>query len=191
MPGPSLISDYLAALSAQLPAPMVEELADGLDQTCQHYLRRGLDPQAAARAAVAEFGEPAVIVAAFIRACPPRHTARRLLATGPAVGACWAIALISRRAWTWPVPVAVPLLFGLVLIAIIGLLAAAAFGSKYRPVGRAGAAGRAGISILDAAMLMTVTLAGPALVWPLIPAVTASAARLIFTAWTFRPGLAT
>ena len=38
MPGPSLISDYLTALSAQLPASVVEELADGLGQTRQHYL---------------------------------------------------------------------------------------------------------------------------------------------------------
>lgn len=157
----------------------------------QQFRRQGLGPQAADRAAVAEFGDPAVIVAAFIHACPARHVARRLPVTGPAVGACWAIALISARAWTWPVPVAVPLLLGLALTAIIGLLATAAFGSKYRPAGRAGAAGRAGITVLDAAMLMTVLLAGPALVWPLFPAVTASAARLIFTAHTFRPGLAT
>ena len=33
MPEPSLIGDYLAALAAQLPAPIVAELADGLDQT--------------------------------------------------------------------------------------------------------------------------------------------------------------
>lgn len=30
-----VITDYLTALSAQLPAPVMEELADGLDQTCQ------------------------------------------------------------------------------------------------------------------------------------------------------------
>jgi hypothetical protein len=33
MPGPGLIRDYLAALAGQLPAPLVTELADGLDQT--------------------------------------------------------------------------------------------------------------------------------------------------------------
>jgi hypothetical protein len=191
MPGTSLTSNYLTALSAQLPAPIVEELADGLNQTRQHYLRQGLDPQAADRAAVAEFGEPAVIVAAFIREFPARRTARTLLATGPAVGAFWAIALISSRAWTWPVPVAVPLLLGLVLIAVIGLLATAGFGSQYKRASRTGAAGRAGITALDAAILITVTLADPALIWPLIPAVTASATRLIFTARTLRPAPAT
>ena len=33
MPGPGLIRDYLAALSGRLPAPVVEELADGLEET--------------------------------------------------------------------------------------------------------------------------------------------------------------
>jgi hypothetical protein len=104
MPGTGLIGDYLTALSGQLPAPIVEELADGLDQTRQHYLDQGLDADAAAGAAVAEFGEPRVIVAAFTRLSSARHAARRLLATGPVVGACWAAALITSRAWAWPVP---------------------------------------------------------------------------------------
>ena len=107
----SLITDYLSVLSAQLPAPLVEELADGLDETQQHYLTQGLTPDAAAGAAVAEFGEPQVIVAAFIRQSPARHAARRLLAAGPVVGGCWAAALITGRAWTWPVPATVRLLF--------------------------------------------------------------------------------
>jgi hypothetical protein len=103
MPRPGLISDYLTALSAQLPAPIVEELADGLGQTREHYLNQGLDPDAATGAALAEFGSPQVIVAAFTRVSPAGRTARRLLATGPVVGACWAAALITSRAWTWPV----------------------------------------------------------------------------------------
>ena len=189
MPGPSLISDYLAALSAQLPAPVVEELADGLDQTRQHYLDQGLDPDAATGAALAEFGPPQVIVAAFTRVSPARRTARGLLATGPVVGACWAAALLTSRAWTWPVPIAGRVLFGLVLVSIIGLLATAAFGSKYRSVGRAGAAGCVGITAFDAAMLITVTLALPAVIGPVTLAMAASAARLIFTARALRPVL--
>jgi hypothetical protein len=151
MPGTSLIGDYLTALSAQLPAPIVEELADGLEQTRLHYLEQGLDPDAAAGAALAEFGEPDVIVAAFTRLSPARRAARRLLATGP--------------------------------------VTAAAFGSQYRSVGRAGTAGCAGITAVDAAMLATVTLAGPVLIWPLILAMAASAARLTFAARTLRPVL--
>jgi hypothetical protein len=57
MPGPGLIEDYRAVLSAQLPASIAEELADGLAETYRSYLDQGLAPDAAAGAAVAEFGE--------------------------------------------------------------------------------------------------------------------------------------
>ena len=182
----SLITDYLSVLSAQLPAPVVEELADGLDETHQHYLTQGLTPDAAAGAAVAEFGEPQIIVAAFIRLSPARHAARRLLAAGPVVGGCWAAALITGRAWTWPVPPTVRLLFGVVLITVIGLLAAAAFGRRYLSARRAGALACAGIAVLDGVMLVAVVLAVPVLIWPVILAAAASAARLTFTARALR-----
>jgi hypothetical protein len=191
MPGPSLIADYLTELSAQLPAPVVEELADGLDQTHQHYLRQGLDREAAARAALGEFGEAHVIVAAFTRLSAAHRAARRLLATGPVVGACWATALITGGAWTWPVPAAARLLVAGVLIGVIGLLTAAAFGRQYRAVSRAGTAACIGLTALDATLLITAAaLAAPALIWPAIPAVAASAARLTYTARALRPILA-
>ena len=182
----SLITDYLSVLSAQLPAPLVEELADGLDETRQHYLTQGLTPDAAAGAAVAEFGEPQVIVAAFIRLSPARHAARRLLAAGPVVGGCWAAALITGQAWTWPVPATVCLLFGAVLVTVIGLLTAAAFGRRYLSARRAGAVACAGITVLDGVMLIAVVLAVPVLIWPVILAAAASAARLTFTARALR-----
>lgn len=187
MAGSDVIAEYLAALSAQLPAPVVEELADGLDQTCQRYLDQGLTPAAAAGAAVAEFGDPHVILADFTRLSPARHAARRLLATGPVVGGCWAAALITGRAWSWPIPVAARLLFAVTLVSIIGMLAAAAFGTRYRSIRRAGTAGCVGLVVLDTAMLLTATLAIPAVVWPVILAVAASAARLTFTARTLLP----
>jgi uncharacterized membrane protein len=190
MPQASLITDYLSVLSAQLPAPLVEELADGLDETHQHFLTQGLTPDAAAGAAVAEFGEPEVIVAAFTRLSPARHTARRLLATGPVIGGCWAAALITGRAWTWPVPATVRLLFGVALISVIGLLAAAAFGRRYLSARRAGAVACAGITALDTVMLIMVMLAIPVLIWPVILAVAASATRLTFTARALRTVLA-
>jgi hypothetical protein len=186
MPQTSLITDYLTVLSAQLPAPVVEELADGLDQAQQHYLKQGLNPDAAAGAALAEFGEPKVVVAAFTRLSPARHAARRLLAAGPVIGGCWAAALITSRAWTWPVPAAGRLLFGVALITVIGLLAAAAFGRRYISARRAGAAACIGITTLDGVMLITVMLAIPVLIWPVILAVAASAARLTFTARALR-----
>ena len=184
MAEPRLIGGYLSELSAQLPAPIVAELADGLDQTYQHYLDQGLGPDAATRAALAEFGEPHIIVAAFTRASPARRAARRLLMTGPIVGACWAAALTVNRAWAWPVPGAARILLGTALITAIGLLAAAAFGKHYRPAGRAAAAGCIGMAALDATMLIATTLAAPAVIWPIMVAATASLARITFTTRT-------
>jgi hypothetical protein len=180
MAEPGLIKDYLAALSAQLPAPIVAELTDGLEQTYRHYLDQCLGPAAAAEAALAEFGGPQVVVAAFTGASPARRAARKLLATGPVVGACWGTALALNRAWTWPVPLGVRVLLGMALITIIGLLAAAAFGSRYRSADRAAAAGCAGIAALDATMLIAITLAVPAVIWPVIVAAMASAVRITF-----------
>jgi hypothetical protein len=186
-----VIRGYLAELSAQLPAPIVAELADGLDQTHRRYLGHGLSTDAAATAAVAEFGEAQVVIAAFTAASPARRAARRLLVTGPGVGACWGTALIIDRAWTWPVPIDAPIVLGIALITAIGLLAAAAFGSRYRSVGRAGAAGCLGITALDATMLAVIMLAAPAVIWPVIVAVSASVARLTFATCNLRPVLAT
>jgi hypothetical protein len=188
--GSSLIGEHLARLSAHLPARIVEELAGGLDETYRHYLGQGLDPDAAAVAAVAEFGEPQVIVAAFTRASPARSAARRLLAAGPVVGVCWAAALVTGRAWAWPVPVAFRVLVGVALITVIGLLAAAAFGRRYRSVGWAGTAGCAGIAALDAAMLTAAAFAVHAVIWPVVLAMAASAARITFTVRAMRTVLA-
>jgi hypothetical protein len=186
MAEPGLISDYLAALSAELPAPIVLELADGLEQTHRRYLGQGLDPEVAARAAVAEFGEPPVVVAAFTDASPARRAARRLLAIGPLVGACWGTALVINRAWVWPVPAGVRVLLGAALITVLGLLAAAAFGRRYRSAVRAAAAGCVGIAVLDATMAIAATLAVPAVIWPVIVAAAASAVRISFATGSLR-----
>jgi hypothetical protein len=71
VPEPRLITSYLAALFARLPAGIVEELADGLAETYQDYLRHGLALDRAAEAAVAEFGDPDTIAVRRYGA-PPR-----------------------------------------------------------------------------------------------------------------------
>ncbi len=189
MSGPGLIDGYLAELSADLPARIVEELADGLDETCRRYLGRGLAQDAAARAAVAEFGEPRVIMAAFTDASRGRRTARRLLAVGPGVGTYWAIVLITARAWQWPVPMVARVLFGVLLIAVIGFLVAAALGRHYRPVCRAAATGCVGTAIVDAAVTGAVLLTAPALAWPVAVAVALSADRSTFALRNFHHAL--
>jgi len=190
MPGPGLITGYLDALARELPGPVVEELADGLEETYRRHMALGLVPEAAAEAAVAEFGDPELIAAEFARAHPARRAARRLLVTGPVVGSCWAAALITGRAWTWPVPMAADILPGLALVMVIALLAFAAHCTRYRPVGRAGAAGCIGIAALDTFMIIGVLAADPAARWAVVVAMTASAARLVFNMRLVRPVLA-
>jgi hypothetical protein len=190
MPGPGLIASYLDALSRQLPRQVVEELTDGLEETYRRHLGLGLAPDAAAQAAVAEFGDPDLIVGEFTHAHPARRAARRLLAAGPAVGLCWAVALITSRAWTWQVPAAVGITPGLVLVAVVTLLAVAARTTRYRAAGRAGAAGCIGTAVLDAFMIIGVLAADPAARWAVAVAITASAARLSLSARLLRPVLA-
>lgn len=160
-----------------------------MDQTWQRYLRQGLSPAAAADAALAEFGDQDAIVAQFTRLSPARRAARKILATGPIVGGCWGLALITGHAWAWPVPAVWPLVLGLALVSNIGLLAAAAFGKTYRYVGRAGVAGCVGMSALDTVMLLIVMLAIPAIGWPVTLAAAASGIRLTLTSRTLRPML--
>jgi hypothetical protein len=186
MPEHRLISGYLAELAAELPPPIVAELADGLDQTCQHYLRQGHGPDAAARAALAEFGEPEAIVAAFTRTSPARRAARTLLATGPLAGACWAAVLISNHAWAWPIPAIARIAPGIALIAVITLLATAAVSGSYRSARRTAVAACLGLTALDATMLTATAVIAPAIIWPVIFAATASAARMSYSARTLR-----
>ena len=190
MPGPGLIAGYLDALSVLLPGPVVEELADGLEETYRRHLGLGLTPDTAASAAVAEFGDPELIAAEFTRAHPARRAARRLLAAGPAVGSCWAVALLTGRAWTWPVPVTAGIVPGVALVAIVALLAVAARSTRYWSVGRAGAAGCIGTAALDTFMIIGVLTADPAARWAVAVAVIASAARLGLSARLLRPVLA-
>jgi hypothetical protein len=180
MAQPRLISDYLAALSRQLPAPIVEELADGLTETCQSYLRQGLAPDDAARYAVAEFGDPAVIAAAYTATHPTRRAATTMLRTGPAVGACWAAALLTSRAWPGYLPALAPA--GLWVVTVIGLLATSALGTRYRLAARAGVAGCVGTAALDGLMIAGAIVILPSLTWIAAAAVAASSARLAFSA---------
>lgn len=188
MSEPRLISSYLEVLAAQLPASIVEELADGLVETHQSYLRQGLATDLAAESAVAEFGEPQAIVAGFARVNPGRLAARRLLGIGPVVGACWAAALITGRAWPGPLPARV--LLGLALVTSIGLLATAALGRRYRLAARTGVAGCIGIATLDLVLITGVTFVITPVTWVTVAAMAASAARIAVTARVLGPALA-
>jgi hypothetical protein len=103
---------------------------------------------------------------------------------------CWAVALVTGRAWTWPVPMAAGIVPGLALVAVVALLAVAVRTTRYRAVGRAGAAGCIGTAALDAFMIIGVLAADPAARWAVAVAMIASAARLGLSARLLRPVLA-
>ena len=177
---PGLIRGYLEVLAARLPGPIVEELADGLTETHRSYLARGLSPDAAAEAAVAEFGSAEEILAAFARANPARRAARRLLGLGPVVGGCGVAALVTSRAWPGPAPARVVL--GLVLVSCIGLLATAALGRRYRVAFYSGVAGCVGFAALDASVIVGVLVVAGVTSWVTAVAVAVSSARIAFCA---------
>jgi hypothetical protein len=121
---------------------------------------------------------------------PARRAARRLLGIGPVVGACWAAALITDRAWAWPVPFPARVLVGLALVTIIALLAAAALSTRYQLAARAGVAGCIGIATLDAVLITGVTFASAPMTWVMVGAMVASTARIAFAARSLVPALA-
>jgi hypothetical protein len=186
MAEPRLIRNYLATLQAQLPADLVEELADGLDETYRHHLAAGLDQQSAAHAALAEFGDAGQIAAAFTRSAPARRAARALLGAGPAVGGCWAAALIAARAWTWPVPTVIPLMVAACLTVVIALLTTAAFSGRYRTSRRSAAIALIGVVLMDVTLPSTLIVAGLLRGWPVLLAAALSLARAVFAAGAWR-----
>ena len=177
---PRLIRGYLEVLAAQLPGPIVEELADGLTETHRSYLSRGLSADAAAEAAVAEFGSAEEILAGFARVNPARRTARRLLGFGPVVGGCWAAALATSRAWPGSFPTRVAL--GLALVSCIGLLVVAALDRRYRVAFYSGVAGCVGFAALDASLIVGVLVVAGVASWVTALAMAFSSARIALCA---------
>ncbi|MPZ81931.1 MAG: hypothetical protein GEV28_16680 [Actinophytocola sp.] len=190
MAGHALIEQHLVALARGLPSAVLDELADGLIETYEQHLARGLDPAAAAEAAVAEFGDAGQIVASFARQAPGRRTAVTLLATGPVFAACWGPSLLLGHAWRWPIPVAAIILFGLALLGVVATLAVAAGSRRDYHRTRLALPGGIGLVLVDIAMLVAVLFAAPALVWPMAVAIPASLARIGLTVWSMPQVLA-
>ena len=109
---------------------------------------------------MAEFGPAEEIAAGFARVNPARRAARRLLGIGPVVGACWVAALLTSRVWPGPGPAWV--VAGLTLAGLIGLLAMAALGRRYR-LAATGVAGCVGFAALDVALIVGVVVLAPVL----------------------------
>jgi hypothetical protein len=177
----AVISGYLDDLASRLPPEAVEELADGLHETYQSQVARGLPPDAAAAAAVAEFGQPNQVAAAFARHSPGHRMAVRLLATAPVFATLWAASLLTAQAWTWPVPLPARIGFALLMLTTAGTLFAVALSNQPRTTTLAAPAGLA-LILLDAAMLTAVALAAPGLTSPMALAIPASLIRIACTA---------
>jgi hypothetical protein len=104
------VADYLAAVTAKLAVPaaarvaVTDELRDGLMEALETHQARGYTPQEATAAAIAEFGDPATVAAAFgpeLGAVQARRVALGLLVTGPLVGLAWIAAVAVNALPLW------------------------------------------------------------------------------------------
>lgn len=100
-----VIVAYLAEVEAGLPcgrsarAGILAEVADGLVDAVQAQSNNGAAPAAAARVAVAGFGDPQVLAAALageLAGLAAHRVGLALVATGPVVGAVWVAAYAAR-----------------------------------------------------------------------------------------------
>ncbi|MET9240929.1 hypothetical protein [Nonomuraea sp. NPDC003709] len=182
MAGHELIAAQLAILAERLPAQAVEELADGLQEAYEARLAELHDPDVAARAAIAEFGDADTITAAFVRESPWRRMALTLLATGPIMGVVWGPTLLSARVWDWPIPLVVRIAYGMVLVgAALTLLTVARAKHAYRRTRIATLAAATGLITLDIGMIAAAMSMSSSVVWPLLVAVPASLIRILAT----------
>ena len=174
------------------------ELEDGLWTATIAHHARGLPPEEAARAAVAEFGDPRIVGAGFgseLAAAIGRRAGLALLATGPLVGSCWLLLAAATWKWTGQEPPAalwlVAALVGLVLTVAVpaAVLSVAVSGrlSRWLPtgaqVGATAAAVAAGACVVGDLVLLGGLLASAVLAggvaWPAaLLAAGASSARL-------------
>jgi hypothetical protein len=97
----SIVDDYVTTVAAFLPVGrrirhhMAAEIGDGLACAVDARLAHGVVPRDAARAAVAEFGDPQLLASSLAHELAPaagRRTGATLLVTGPLVGVVWVVA---------------------------------------------------------------------------------------------------
>jgi hypothetical protein len=204
LPGRDAVEGYLAAVAGRLTAPpaaraaITEELRDGLLESLETHRARGCTPQEAAAAAIAEFGDPGAVAAAFgpeLAAVQARRVALGLLASGPLVGLSWIVAAAVNTLPPWRHQLTGPWL-ALPLVGLALLVACPALGFTVAATGRLGGLGRqaalpptvatvAGLAAVLADMTLLVIMGGHALTspastaWaPVIPAVGLSLARV-------------
>ena len=140
------VTDYLAAVAAQLTGPpsaraaVTDELRDGLMEALETHHARGCSPQEATVAAIAEFGDPDTVAAAFgpeLGAIQARRVALGLLVTGPLVGLTWIAAVLANDLPPWRHQLIGPWL-ALPLVGLALAVAGPALGLTVAATGRLG-----------------------------------------------------
>jgi HAAS len=216
------VTDYLAAVAAQLPGPpaargaVTDELRDGLMEALETHHARGCSPHEATVAAIAEFGDPDTVAAAFgpeLGAVQARRVAVGLLVTGPLVGLTWIAAVVVNALPPWRHQLTGPWL-ALPLVGVALAVAGPALGLTVAATGRLGrrlgggfgrraalaptAAAVAGLAAVLADLTLLAILSGQALaspgslVWaPVIVAACASLTRVMLAGRAARHCLAT
>jgi HAAS domain-containing protein len=219
----AVIEAYLSAVATGLTGPargrgqVIAELRSGLLDAADAHRRAGLAPAAAVQAAVAEFGSPGQIAAAFrpgLAAGQARRVAVVLLATGPLIGLLWAAAARASHVgihavapWYWAhlppaAPVALQLIAAVVPITVWTTLLTLATTGRLtrwlppRPRLAPSAAAIAGFGAATADLILLAVLAsqlaapGTLAAGPVSLAAAASAARLILASRAGRRCLA-
>ncbi len=145
-PVPS-VEGYLAALDGRLNGPrrvraaVLAELEDGLLEAVEARTAAGLAEPAARAAALAEFGEPATVAAAFqpgLAARQARATVMGLLRSGPLLGLCWGATLLASGVTPWHRPHAGPLALALPLVGLLVVTVWLAALATFAATGRLG-----------------------------------------------------
>lgn len=210
MTGGPAVDAYLSAVAATMHGPprarrdVLAELRAGLLDAIDAHRSAGLTADAAAKAAIAEFGDPRQVADAFrphLAMTQARRVALALVATGPPVGLLWITAAVASHIairhgppWQWPgapplSPAFFPVIGAALMITVWSALATvAATGrlARWLPAGPRFAAttaatagwGTAAADLTIFALLASKLTSAPGTLDPL-PIVIAAAASLI------------
>lgn len=209
--GDSIVNAYLDEIASALAAPpaartaIMTEIGDGLLEAVAGYRERGLPQKEAVYAAIAEFGEPRRIVAAFqpeLSARQVRRSALTLMTSGPIVGIAWLAGAIvasmpparhhlSGPWWALPL-VAVAIVVGIPGL-VVAITATGRTGLRltFPPRLPAKAVSIASVAAVtaDATMLtivgLSLSMTSGSAVFPLVPAVVASLVRICLATRAF------
>lgn len=140
----TVVDSYVAELAGGLSGPrgfrrrVTDEIRDGLWEAASAYAGAGAPTVDAARLAVADFGDPGHVAAAFAAeaaAAQARLTALAFTVTGPLVGVWWLLTLHPPGSWPWHLNPAglIHAIPALPLVAIAGLAAVAALVTTGHP----------------------------------------------------------